>query len=292
MVKEIFLIGSSGAIGSHVKTFLQNDFKIVEFRFHNWLNLQLFQDEINKYIKNLFGKSLIIIWTAGSIHPRSTSGELIESSKVFESFLDIINNSKLNFRDLKIIYLSSTGSIYPYHLLRVNYEDSPTEPTSAYGVMKLQHEKLIHESSNYKTLKSIILRSPSVFGSVKFKNTGIINQILYNEDFELKANLETVRQYLHIQDLCSLIKKTIIFDEFESCLVKNIAPSQSYSVRDLILKHGSENLIAKIQSNTRLNSKLDNQTILVGSKTTKELDLSEYLMPDNLNISDRNKDLL
>jgi nucleoside-diphosphate-sugar epimerase len=279
MSEDIILIGSSGVIGSHIKSFFEPDSKISDFKFHDWTNLQHFRSEIKTFLRKLPGKSLIVIWVAGSVHPRSPSKDINENAKIFELFVEIIGESKFNYNDIKIIFLSSTGSIYPYNSHKISYENSPTTPTSEYGVMKLHHERLLFDLANYENINCVILRSPSVFGSAKFKNTGIVNQIRFNIDFEIKVNLDTRRQYIHIQDLCLTIEKAIYFSQFSGYLIKNISPPQSYSIYELIMKYGNENLISRAQLGGKMHSELINQSILVGSHTAKELDLEKYTNP-------------
>jgi nucleoside-diphosphate-sugar epimerase len=277
MSENIILIGSSGAIGSHILEFFEPELKIMDFQFHDWNNLKLFKDEIHKFLNKLARKNSVIIWTAGATHPRSTSAILNDNARVFETFVDVMNESKNDYDGLKIIYLSSTGSIYPYDAINVRYENSPTIPTSNYGTFKLEQEKLLNELVKNAPLDCIILRSPSVFGSARFKYTGIINQIQHNKEFELKANLATVRQYIHIRDLCSTIGKAIHYSKFEKYIIKNIAPAQNYSISQLITKYGDEKLKERIKISKDVYSSLINQTILVGSSVARDLNLDTYI---------------
>jgi nucleoside-diphosphate-sugar epimerase len=140
---------------------------------------------------------------------------------------------------------------------------------------------MLSELSIIKSISCIIVRSPAIFGSSHFKSTGILNQIKFNRNFNLTTRLSTARQYVHIDDLCASIMKSISFTNFDKLLTKNLAPPAIYSMESLILNHGDEDLIKRILSQRERFEQLEDETVIIGTRYALELDSSRYILPVN-----------
>jgi nucleoside-diphosphate-sugar epimerase len=279
-MKKILLFGSTGVIGTRLATFLDEK-ETIKFKFNRWDDLNVLSRSMGQFLQENCDDNSTIIWVAGNSNPRSSTKQIETNTKVFEIFIKSILDLSISLDFVKIIYLSSTGSIYKFDNKEIYFEDSPTNPTSKYGFQKISQELLLSKLSTIKSINCIVLRSPAIFGSSDFRSTGILNQIKYNRNFTLTTRLSTARQYVHINDLCDSIMKSINFTNFDKLLTKNLAPPDVYSMESLILHHGDKELIKRILSQRERFEELDDETVIIGTRYALELDPMRYIPPVN-----------
>lgn len=191
---------------------------------------------LNKFIDN----KTIVIYAIGSIN----------ATNLFEDIIQDINNSYFSFINLlnicsekqvrKFIFLSSAGTVYGNHLESTINELTLLKPINIYGLQKVYFEHLINiKSIECGNLPYYVLRVSNPYGGFQNpqRKQGIIpiliNKAIKNEKFELWADINTVRDYIYIDDLLHTINLLLLNDEHGSATI-NIGSGNQTSIKSII----------------------------------------------------------
>ena len=208
---------------------------------------------------------------------KSTVNEKIKKSDYISNNIIATKNlikvmNKLNIRN---IIFSSTAAVYDKSrkLLKENYR---LKPISNYGKSKLLAEK---EIINNKKINFIILRFFNVAGSINKSSIGEFHEpethlipvsvfrALNNNSINIfGSNYKTVdgtcvRDYVHVKDICSAIKKSIYYVKKNRSLIINIGSGGGTSNKKVISTLSK--IIKKKIKTVFLNKRKGDQPILV-----------------------------
>jgi UDP-glucose 4-epimerase len=246
--KKILFIGASSFIGSAIVNSLNEDeyYPILLSRDMDQCRLQITFNgdykvihgsllEINNQIQ-IFRNDHIdfIVHLSSSIVPSSRIEEYErECNEIVEPTINLIDEPLIS--SSKFIYFSSGGMIYGNPRQTVN-EKFPPDPKNFYAKAKATiEEKLI---TNKSGLDYVILRPSNVYGrQEKVKhNQGFIEnsiiRILKDEPIEIWGNPNQSRDYIFIDDLCSLFNE--LLNKKCSDRIFNIALGKSYTTSEII----------------------------------------------------------
>ncbi len=224
---KILITGSSGYIGNALSLYLKKDFVIKGLDKNNSGNFKsekidlLNFKKLDRFIKS-YQPNIVIHLAAQSL-----VDENINKKKYFLNNVVATKNLIFCLKKNKInnLIFSSTAAVYKYKNIPLKERDI-LKPVSSYAKTKKECEKLIKKSN----LNYIILRFFNVCSSLKINNkivgelhkpeTHIIPTIVYKSFFKSKIYIygntyktkdgTCVRDYIHIHDICSAIKKCII----------------------------------------------------------------------------------
>lgn len=143
--------------------------------------------------------------------------------KISQNFEKIISDAKINAQkliDLKfknIIYFSS-ASVYNKVISKSLNESDSVVANNKYSMMKLEIEEIFYTKAN-----SVILRPSNVYGPGMSKEnvmSRILSQLNQSGPITVR-NLNSVRDFIYIDDVCEVITK-LIFRIIEKPLPNNI----------------------------------------------------------------------
>ena len=224
---KILITGASGYIGSCLYFYLKKKFIVLGLDKIN-SNFKVIKKCDLRNTKKLDHflrreKPNLIVHLAA----QSLVDETINKRKYFLNNIIATKNLVMAMRNnnLNNLVFSSTAALYKYKNEMIT-ENSKISPKSTYAKTKYECEKIIRNSG----LKSIILRFFNVCSSLKIKNkiigelhnpeTHLIPTIVYKNMFKKKIYIygndyktkdgSCVRDYIHILDICSAIKKSIL----------------------------------------------------------------------------------
>lgn len=250
-MKNILLLGGTGFIGKNIIEFYSNDPRVnlvVLARNHNSIDLKDFNSkEIiikigsisdHNLIKNLITDCQInvIIHLVSGLIPSSSLDTFYESMAdiVIPTFklIDFISD-----KNIKFVFFSSGGTIYG-EAKGVITESNNLNPINNYGFSKLIIENYIRLKSNTSLLKYIILRPSNVFGKhQRFdRNQGFISiaiSKIYQEiPIEIWGDGNTVRDYIHINDVVKILEKLLSNNVLNETF--NLSTGEGRSLLDII----------------------------------------------------------
>ena len=279
---RILITGCSGYIGSCLSNYLK---KKKEFFYLD----KDFPKKFTKIKKNFFKCNLNNLKKTeaiiGKIKPnvivhlaaKSTVNEKIKKSDYISNNIIATKNliKVMNKFNIRNIIFSSTAAVYDKSrkLLKENYK---LKPISNYGKSKLLAEK---EIINNKKINFVILRFFNVAGSINKNSIGEFHEpethlipvsvfrALNNDSINIFGlNYKTVdgtcvRDYVHVKDICSAIKKSIYYVKKNRSLVINIGSGSGTSNKKVISTLSK--IIRKKIKTIFLNKRKGDQPILV-----------------------------
>jgi UDP-glucose 4-epimerase len=119
---------------------------------------------------------------------------------------------------LKVVFVSSGGTVYGIPEVVPTPETAPTDPISAYGINKLMVEKYLHLYHHLHGLRAIGLRVSNPFGPYQspYRRQGVVAALietyLNRRPVELWGDGRVVRDFVYISDLAEAIVRAASYD--------------------------------------------------------------------------------
>lgn len=277
-MKNILILGGSGFIGKNIIENLPFDmYNIINYS-RNIIDIQgiknikgsLFNEELllDIIIENNID---IVVHLVSSLHTTSTHSDFQkELSDVIQptfKLIDFAVDKKVQF-----IFFSSGGTIYDTKDATPKKEEDILKPVSYYGYSKKMIEDYILFKEQFG-LNYLILRPSNPYGKYQniFGNQGIIGiflkKVLLNETIQIFGDGENTRDYIEIEDLCSIFNK--IIENGINNKTLNIGSGKSESINK-ILKH--------IEAITK-------KQVSIGYKSSRQTDVKNITLDVNLLLS-------
>jgi len=241
-VNELVLSGH-GFIGSH----------IVEALINSGHSLRVFARKPAKFeysaewfagdFLDVGNLSEALVGMDAVVHCVSTT---VPATSVFDPIYDIESNLVGTVKLLqlmqsqgvtRLIYLSSGGTVYGNPSSSPVCENSPLNPISSYGAVKVAIEKFIEVSKVDWGVKPVILRPSNPYGKRQGHRgaQGLITTVLHNAISGSPAIIygdgTAIRDYIYIKDLAVLVCKVLDSDH---CGVYNVGSGKGHSVNQII----------------------------------------------------------
>lgn len=257
MKKNILITGAEGFIARNLSKFLNkkkfNLYGIGNKKFQDKISKKFgYKLLINKKIKtNILLKNFIdidiVIHCAGSGKVNSTKIDNHHKNYLTTKFL-IEYCKKLKKKPI-IVFLSSYSVYADLGKKRIR-EKSKLKPSSFYGITKLKSEKMLISNAKKFKFDYKILRIASVYGNGLTKQLffDACKKISKNDGFFYGTGNE-VRDWLHINDLCSLVYK--IINSKNDIKIINCGSGLGHSVKKIlnyIVKNLNNKLKIKFQN--------------------------------------------
>jgi UDP-glucose 4-epimerase len=167
-----------------------------------------------------------------------------------------------------VVYFSTGGAIYAPKQDRVPYKETDRcAPLSSYGIQKLAAEEYLRLATYKGYLTATVLRIGNAYGTLlsQYRMQGLIgvaiSSILHGQPVRVFGNLNNVRDYIHLDDICEIAARASVprpgFD------VINIGSGSGNSVLDVLHAieecHGSA---IEIQTDDRVGNWLTDWVVL------------------------------
>ena len=173
---------------------------------------------------------------------------------------------------LKVVFLSSGGTVYGAVNESKASEDHPTYPISSHGIVKLSIEKYLYLYQRLHNLDYLILRVSNPYGpyhnSEKQGFIDVVIKILRNEKVVICGDGTIVRDYIYVKDLANIIARLLTLNLFNQII--NIGSGKGYSINQ-ILEYIAENH-PEMDIEYKPSRKYDLQRIILNTKKLNSLD--------------------
>lgn len=278
------VIGGSGYIGMYLVPILIESGRSVSVLGRKKLLTQELPNEAN-YISGDFGdieliKELLkthdeVIHMAYASVPNTSYenplGDLLENLPPAVQLFSVAAEA-----GIKLLFVSSGGTVYGEPESLPISESHPTKPISPYGLTKLTLENYARLYSITKSLKFLCVRPANAFGigQVPFKGQGFIStaiaSIIRGGAVDLYGENGTIRDYVYVSDLAYGIFK--VLDSGVLGETYNIGSGIGMSNLDVILRFKPilEDMGFKIQINNLPPRSFDVAKNVLDSKKIKE----------------------
>lgn len=247
--KMIAITGASGFIGNYIADRLdfpqkrlsrQEKHNDSKKRLHKWIKGDFEKtEELDDFIKD----SPTLVHLAWSSYPRNPKLDiqheiqrnLIPTIRLLEAFAKINPGGH-------IIFSSTGGNMYdptPNGIPRTE-EHSPC-PQSSYGIQKLAAENYLRLFCQIYSLRATILRISNPYGVLlpKQRTQGLIGvafaKLLANEPLQIFDHLESVRDYIHLDDVTRAFALSIQHPpKVKECRVLNVCSGVGHPISEVL----------------------------------------------------------
>ena len=138
-----------------------------------------------------------------------------------------------------VVYFSSGGAVYAAKQDRDRYRETDLcAPLSSYGVQKLAAEQYLRLAAQKGHLTATVLRVGNAYGTLlpEYRMQGLIgvaiNNILHKRPVRVFGNLNNVRDYIHLADICEMAERASAPREPFS--IVNVGSGVGHSVMDVL----------------------------------------------------------
>ena len=241
---NVLVLGGNGFIGKNlVKELTNSNYKVTSFD----LNQPIQRVEGVNYIQgNFFDEAMldyltenidVIFHAISSINPGNSNQKYMEG---YEN--DLIYTIKLcrivKNKNIKMIFLSSGGTVYGNQEVQPITEETMTHPINHYGNLKLCIENTMRTFNCQENTKIIIARIANPYGTGQDfkKGVGFIDAVLKkgisDGTIEIFGKGDIIRDYIYIDDVCKMLIALIPYTG--SYEVFNISSGIGYSQKEII----------------------------------------------------------
>lgn len=241
----IGITGATGFIGSYLSDRLPFPQKRLSRHIHNskkecaWIQ----GDLLNQHDCQLFVKDTsTLLHLACTSTPRTSNQNMIQdvhdnvagALSLFENFAKLNPNGH-------IIFSSTGGNMYEATSSSPHGENDPALPRSSYGVHKLAIEHYLRLICSLYGIRGTILRMSNPYGTLlpSKRAQGLIgvafSKLLNKETLEIIESMDTVRDYIHLDDIVDACKLVINKPpKIGECRLFNLSSGQGHSISTVL----------------------------------------------------------
>lgn len=181
-----------------------------------------------------------IYWAAGRTVIASSDSEIERELVTFQAALNLVLEQRTS--PLMFILISSAGALFPGSFGPMITDSTTPDPTSAYGTMKLDQERLLSALCSEHPHRSLILRAPTVYGEHQdpTKQQGLISALIRSiqtsELVSIFVPRDSRRNYLWADDLARIALKLpdIMSIEPSTSSVRIVTTDRSRTIDEVV----------------------------------------------------------
>jgi len=240
VTRLVWTIGSGGLIGSAVARESNCPFAGTRVPWGDTTaSLASLSASLREFAREAQGP-WAIVWAAGAATVSASEKEAEAEASVFRTFAHAVASSPLNSRGV-VVLVSSAGGIHAGSPSPPFDEATPPSPISPYGRARLAQERAATELLGDRW-PVVLARVSNVYGPGQdlTKLQGLVSRLalcsLTREPLNLFVPLATVRDYIYVDDVASLIHAWIDeeADTSTGARVRVIASGEGTSIGQLV----------------------------------------------------------
>ncbi len=240
----IALTGSTGFIGSYIADSLpypqkrlmrratsSDTFIPIQGDLKNHSDLEMLVDNTNTLVHLAWVNNP---WTANRDIHHDINQNLVATVELFEAF------AKKNPQG-HIIFTSTGGNMYQGDDQVPFTELSSPKPWSSYSINKLAAEHYLRFFCSKYGIRGTIMRISNPYGVIlpSARTNGLIgvifSKLMQNEPLNIIDSLQSVRDYLHLEDLTKAFNLIIQNPPtLGECRLFNVSSGQGYNIQDIM----------------------------------------------------------
>lgn len=194
-----------------------------------------------------------ILYTIGNINNDIKTKPCDDIDSNLITLIKVLENFKNNPKSKNVVFnYASTCVVYGETNLPAS-EETYCNPTGFYGITKRFAEQCLISYCEAFDLKYRILRFSNVLGQgdkkisiQKNAVTYMITEMKYNKPINLYDNGSSIRDFIHVTDLCKAVK--LIMDKGELNQIYNIGNGIPYTIKTIIDKVKTLGSISEINN--------------------------------------------
>lgn len=228
MKRKILIIGSAGFIGSHlVNFFANNGFEVIKAdilpgKEQNYHQVNKDNPDFHSIFKSCRPDFCLNCSGAASV-PFSFEQPLLDFKLNVHNVVKMLDAIKQCCPECRFVNFSSAAVYGNPKSIPIN-ETFEKQPISPYGYHKSMVEDVLNEYHQYFKLKTCTLRLFSAYGDGLKKQImfDLYNKFTKNEKVELFGTGKETRDYIHIDDICHVVKLIMNKSDFNNDII-NVA---------------------------------------------------------------------
>lgn len=241
------ILGGNGFIGSHlvdrllaeghrVRVFDKNEeyyrkpISSVEYHYGDFGNRGLLMDSLTDIDTVFHLISTTLPKTSNDDPAFDVQSNVIETLFLLEQCV--------TRKVMKLIFISSGGTVYGNPSVVPIPEDSPTNPECSYGITKLTIEKYLYLYWYLHGLDYCILRLANAYGERQRPTAtqGVIpvflERVLRNDEIVIWGDGSVIRDYIHVTDIARALTKALMYSG--ETKIFNIGSGEGHNLKEVI----------------------------------------------------------
>lgn len=245
-LRTVLVTGAAGFIGRHLLE--------VFCRFHpevklvaidrrpkpSWLEVAFHRLELSQEHREILGEIIDRYGIDAVVHCAGSSSPDVEALRRdhLESALSLLQTISSSRPGLIFCHIGSSAEYRPLPRPEKTREDTPTEPVSEYGRVKLEVTRKVLEYSRRGAVQGYVMRlfNPIGVGMPKTQLVGRLCRMLErpSEHPLIVGNLDTCRDYGDVRDMARAVASSLFLADRLAGRVINIGSGCAHSTRELV----------------------------------------------------------
>lgn len=244
MKKKVLIIGGAGFIGSNLSRHLiESDMEVYCF---DMVRPERNIDGVKYICGDFFDDYTLeqvldgidyVVHALSTVNPGNSNEKYLQGYE--RDFIQTIKLCKMIMeRKIRMIFLSSGGTVYGNQEIQPIDEDTLPRPINHYGNVKLCIENTIRTFNYQAHTKILIARISNPYGPGQDFRKGVgfidaaLKKSINGEKIEIWGDGMNVRDYIHIDDVCRMMISLFSYQgEYDTF---NISSNKGTSQRDII----------------------------------------------------------
>ncbi len=181
-----------------------------------------------------------VYWAAGVGTMGSVAGALVAESVALDTLLDALGRCELPSGAGRLAFASSAGAIYAGSDAPLIDERTTEAPTTSYARAKLDAEERVRDFADRRGVATLIARMSTLYGvgQTTAKQQGLLTHIsrcvVRNRPVQIFVPLDTIRDYLHVDEAASMTIDALRTVVAPHAVVKIVASEQPATISEIV----------------------------------------------------------